>query len=125
MLILKPIVTPQGQQQINAAFTQGDIVGWSFLLQIDGVPINLFDAIIKMTIGMQTPILLSTQNGGITMINPAGGQFMANIPSDMTATFAPGVYGYDVWVKQNLASSAETQYIGGTITVNPSISAFP
>lgn len=124
MLVLTPSITPQGQQQINATFTQGDVVGWSFLFKIDDVPINLLGASIKMTIGMQTPVILSTENGAIVMTNLIGGEFLVNMPSEQTALFPPGTYFYEVWVKQNLASTAETQYIGGTVTVNPGISVF-
>lgn len=125
MLQLTLVSDTQGQQHLNASFTQGDVVGWSFLLAIDGVPINLTGMNIKMTVAMPTPLVLSTENGGIIMTNAAAGQFIANIESSETAAFSPGTYNYDVWVEQNIAPPVETQYITGAITVNPSISAFP
>lgn len=125
MLILTPSITPQGQQQINATFTQGDAIAWSFLLAIANVPINLLGASVKMTIGMRTPVVLSTENNSIAATNLIGGEFLVNIPSDQTAQFIPGTYPYDLWVKQNIAFSAETQYIAGTVTINSSVSVFP
>lgn len=122
MLAISISLNAQGQQQINATLTQGDFVGWSFLLKIDDTPINLTGAYVKMIIGMPTPLVLSTENSGITMINPVGGEFLVNISSDQTEQFDLGTYQYEVWVKQNIASSNETQYISGVVTINPSIS---
>lgn len=123
MLVLTPTVNQQtGQPQINAAFTPGDLVAWWFLLAIDEIPINLSGKNVKITIGMKTPLVLSTQNGGIILTNAPGGQFQVNISSDTTANFTPGTYDYDVWV---IDSAGESQYATGQVTVNQSVSSFP
>lgn len=125
MLVITPTINRFGQQQINACFAQGDLIAWTFLLAIGGIPINLTGASVKMTIAMRAPLLLTTENGGITMLDAVKGQFIANIPSNVTAGFIPGTYNYDVWVQQNVASTPETQYITGNVTVNQSTSVFP
>lgn len=125
MLVLAPSVDRFGQQQINASFTQGDVVAWTFRLAIGNIPINLNGAVIRMTIGMRTPVVLTTDNGGISILDAVGGQFIVKISSAITGAFIPGTYNYDLWLEQNIAPPVETQYITGNVTVNQSTSASP
>ena len=112
-------------QQLNASFTQGDVVAWAFTGSINGAPLNLTGAIVKMTIAFPAPLELSTINGGITITGATEGQFTVNMSSSETADFTAGQYPYDLWVQPQLSPPVETQYITGTIFVNESITEVP
>lgn len=116
--------TPQSQQ-LNVSFTQGDVVPWSMMGQINGSPMNLTGATIKMTIGFSTPLVLSTGNGGIEIVNAAAGQFQINLSSDETAAFVPGIYPYDMWIESQSSPPVENQYVTGNISVIQSITVVP
>lgn len=125
MLVLTPILNPQGQAQLNASFTQGDIIPWNFKIDNAGIPLNLLGMLVKMTIGFATPLLLSTGNGKIQIIDAVGGEFQVNLSSAETALFVPGVYDYDLWIEESFSPPVERQYLTGKITVNPSVSTYP
>lgn len=112
-------------QHLNARFTQGDVVGWAFNAVNNGIPIDLLGASIRMTIAFKEPLVLSTDNGSITITDPFNGQFIVNIPSSQTAEFVPGYYPYDVWIEPQASPPVETQYVNGTIYVTQSISGVP
>ena len=112
-------------QQLNASFAQGDVVAWAFTGAINGTPINLTDALIKMTIDMGYSYPLNTINGGITITNALAGQFSVNISSDDTAGFLAGIYPYDLWIEPQVSPPVETQYITGMISVYQSITDVP
>lgn len=125
MLRLTPNINLLMREELNASFTQGDIIAWTFRAAIDDTPINLTGANVKMTIGFQTPLPLSTQNGYIKILDAAQGRFVLNIPSDETVEFIPGTYPYDVWIEYQQSPPVETQYVTGNVTVNQSVSGFP
>jgi hypothetical protein len=124
MLNLSVIGTAQGQQ-LNASFTQGDVVPMALMIDINGVPLDLTNAVIKMTIGFPSPVVLSTTNGAIIVANPTSGQFTVNISSTDTASYIPGSYLYDLWIEPQTSPPVETQYITGTVSVMASITAVP
>ena len=115
-----------GKQQLNASFTTGDVVAMAFTgTNSDATPLNLSGAIIKMTIGFDTPLELTTFNGGIIVTDAANGKFTVNMSSNMTALFIPGAYPYDLWIQPQLSPPVETQYITGDIYVNQSVTVVP
>ena len=124
MLILSVSPSSTGQK-LNASFVQGDVVAWSFTGSINGAPINLTGATIKMTIGMSSPIVLSTGNGGIIITNALLGQFQVNITSTQSAAYTVGQYNYDLWIESQVSPPIETQYISGIVSVIQSITAVP
>jgi len=124
MLNLSVTGTAHGQQ-LNAQFTQGDVVAWAFTGTNNGTAINLTGSTIKITIGFPQPLFLSTATSGITITNAADGQFSVNLDSTTTAGFTPGAYNYDLWIESQVYPPIETQYITGTIFVNQSITEVP
>ena len=116
--------TTQGQQ-LNVSFAQGDVVAWAMIAQINGYPMNLLGAVIKATIGLPSPLVLSTGNGAIEIVNAAAGQFQINMSSDETSAFVPGTYPYDIWIETQSSPPIENQYVTGTISINQSITAVP
>ena len=124
MLEFSVIGTPQAQQ-LNVSFAQGDVVAWALAGQIQGSPINLTGYVIKLTIGFQTPLVLSTSNGGIEVINAAAGQFQINMSSAQTAAFVPGIYPYDIWFEYQSSPPVENQLWTGTVSVLQSETIVP
>ena len=124
MLALSVLNAANGQI-LNARFATGDVINWNFTGQINGVPIDLSGSEIKMTIGFPVPLLLTTGNGYISIVNAAYGQFSVNITSTETAAFAPGTYPYDLWIEPSSSPPVETQYITGYITVAASVTEVP
>ena len=124
MLNLTVVQTAQGQQ-LNASFAQGDDVEWAFAGTVNGTPLNLTGASIRMTIGLPTPLVISTANGGIDITDPSQGQFQVSISSDTTAPLAPGTYPYDLWIESQQSPPVENQYVTGAVTINQSITVVP
>lgn len=121
MIVLTP--TPNsanGQQAVDISMMQGEVMGLSFDIAIDGVPLDLTGATAKFVIQMP-----STFEATVTIPLPKTGRVFANATSEQTSSFPPGTYFYELWVEQQLSPPVELQYLTGTFTVNESIAGFP
>ncbi len=87
------------------------------------VAINLTGYTAKCEIGLPTPILLTTENGGITLVNATLGQIQLNITSAVSAAFAPGAYPFDAWIVS--VSGTETAILKGLVTIESNITPVP
>lgn len=85
-------------------------------LKDNGVAINLTGCSIKMDFkrnpGYDYDKRLSTENGGITVSNPTGGEFTIN---EFTANLQPGKYLFDI--QFTFPSGTIKTYINGTLEV--------
>jgi len=88
------------------------------IAQLNGTvstPINLTGYTAKMLINASTPLLLNTQNAGLTIPTPTNGIVIINITSAQSVALTPGSYSYDLFIVS--ASGVETAILAGTFTV--------
>ncbi len=101
----------------------GETVAISLVVSTNGAPINLTGYSLEMQIQFPTPLLLDTDNGGITITNAAQGQTQVNISAEDSAALAQGSFAYDLWMKSG--SGVNTPLLKGTFKVAPNISPVP
>lgn len=61
-------------------------------------PINITGYTFHAQINLPTPVILTTENGGITIIDAEEGKIQINISSDDTMTYPAGSYLYQMWM---------------------------
>lgn len=125
MFISWPVPNSFTGAQLNASLTRGDVVAWAMQVQVNGAPLNLTGANIRLTIGFPDPVEFSVLNNGITITNATQGDFTINMSTTRTAAFAPGEYPYDMWIEPQVSPPIESQYFTGIFTVNQSVTAVP
>jgi hypothetical protein len=105
------------------AIVSGETVALDMTLSNGGTPINLTSYILKAQINFETPLSLTTANGGITIVNAAQGQIRLNITSAQTASIEQGVFDYDLWMTS--AGGVQTPLLTGKFSVSPNVTAIP
>lgn len=109
--------------QTDVSIIAGETVALAANLSLNGSPVNLTGYSLKMQINFQTPELLNTGNGGITITNAAQGAIQINMSSTLTAAFPRGSYPYDLWMVSG--GGVETPLLTGNFSIAPSISPVP
>ena len=100
-VILQPTNGGAFAQYANFVLLRGETVAQQAAIE----NVNLAGYSLKMQIATQvsespSPILLTTQNGGLIITSTAasGSNFTINIPSSITAAVDTGVYNYDIFM---------------------------
>lgn len=110
----------------NISITQGDTLAmYVQILQNLTTPLDITGASIRMTIAFPTPLILSTANGSIIIVDPENGIFTINIASTVTAALPIGAYSYDLWIENESSPIVENQYFNGSFTITASITEVP
>jgi len=84
---------------------------------------NVAGYIIKLYIKFPTPLTLSTEDDGITIIEAATGTFRINISDARSAGFPRGGHPYEIWTISG--GDESTRLWSGTFNVLPSITPIP
>lgn len=80
-----------------------------------GTAIDISGYTFKMTIDFDTPVNLTTANGGITTVSAVNGQIQLNMSSSTTAVINPQDSDYDLWMISS--GGITTPLIAGTFSV--------
>lgn len=110
--------------QTNFTIKAGETVAQAIQFFVSRtVPLDLSGYTLKSQINFPTPLLLTTENGGITIIDAELGKVQINIDSETTADLPIGCYPYDLWTVSG--GGEEKPWLCGTFSVVTSITPVP
>ena len=109
--------------ETDLAIIAGETVARAITLATTSGPINLTGYGLKMLIAFPIPLLLTTDNGGITFTNASTGQAQLNIASETSSEFPFDGFPYDLWMVSG--GGFETPLLAGLFIVNQNISPVP